>query len=281
MSDAGTAAAADQGTTTAGAGTLAADPAFAKFDAETQGFFKNKGWDSKPTMEVAQALATSYREAEKFLGAPKDELLRMPKATDAEAVKAFRLKIGAGEKPEDYDFSAIKYADGTELADDFIATMRNTFAANGTPKSDADAIVKAVVKFIDDGEASAATINQGKVAAEADALRKSWGNSLEANTFIANQAAEKLGLGKDILDSLVSASNRVAVCNALLKIGQMMGEDRFVASPAHTKGVMGPDQASAKLDALLSDQAWGAKLAAGDTAALAEFDALTRMKAAS
>lgn len=283
MTDTETAAAAATGTTTAAntaaAGTLAADPAFSKFDAETQGFFKNKGWDAKPHGEVLGALANSYREAEKFLGAPKDELVRLPKATDAEAVKAFRLKIGAGEKPEDYDFKDVKYADGTELNEDFVTMMRNTFVAKGVAKDDALEIVKSVVKFIDDSDASEATVRLGKIAAANDELRKSWGNNMEANTFIAKQAAAKLGLDKEVLEAMEQVSP-VKFAQALLKIGQMMGEDNFVKSPAHGKGVMTTDQAAARLSQLTADTAWAAKLAAGDTAALAEFDALTRMQIA-
>src|ERR1700687_1920968 len=72
------------GTTTPGVGSLAADPAYAQFDAETQGMFKNKGWDAKTPAEAAHEAAKSYREAERYLGVPQDQIVLLPKdAADA------------------------------------------------------------------------------------------------------------------------------------------------------------------------------------------------------
>jgi hypothetical protein len=263
------------------AGTLAADPAFATFDAETQGAFKNHGWDAKSPAEAAREALKSFREAEKFVGIPKDQLVRLPKdATDAEGVKAFRTRIGVPEDAKGYDFSGVKFSDGTALDEDFVSSIGSAFHSEGVPKDAAPNIARAIVKFIDDADKNSATVSQAKAAEDADTLRKSWGHHMEANTFIANQAAEKLGLDKDILQTLVGAEGRTKVANALLKIGQMMGEDKFV-SPQNREvpGVMNREQAEARFQELKADTGWVSKVNAGDTKAVAELDALNRIRA--
>jgi len=101
---------------------------------------------------------------------------------------------------------------------------------------------------------------------------------MKPNTFIANQAAEKLGLGKDVLDALAKVAGRPAVANALLKIGQLMGEDKFVANPAPGgTGAMTKDQAQSRINELMLDSDFAKRLDAGDTRATQEWNGLHRL----
>ena len=260
-------------------GTLSADPAWANFDADTRGFFTNKGLEAKTPVEAAAALAKSYREAEKFLHAPPEQIARIPKdANDDAGWRALYTRLGAPAEAKDYEFKDIKFADGTELDEEFTSAMRNAFHTKGVSKDAAADIVRAFVKFNDAFEERINLGEQAKAKQEYDDLMKSWGSNKEAFQFIANQAAEKLGLGKDVLDALSKVSGRVAATQALVKLGQMMGEDKFVNSPGGQKGnLMTREQAQAKLNSLKSDDAWARKIDSGDTAANAELHALTRI----
>jgi len=265
------------------AGSLAADPAFAKFDAETQGAFKNHGWDAKTPAEAAYEALKSYREAEKFVGIPKDQIVRLPKdATDAEGWKAFNKRIGVPEEPKGYDFSGVKFADGTALDDGFVDTMRNAFHGSGIPADKAPAIAQTFVKFLEGAEADDTAAATAKLAVERDALAKNWGANAETNKFIVKQAVAKLGLNEEIVNTIESAAGYKATMEAFLKIGQMMGEDKFVQSPTPGRpGIMSADQAAARLAELKADSFWVAKLNKGDVKANEEFDNLTRLIATS
>jgi len=168
--------------------------------------------------------------------------------------------------------------DGTELDDAFKDTMSKAFLDNGVPKDAAPGIVKQVVKFMEDQDKAEAVTAQAKIAEEADALAKSWGTNLKSNTFIANQAAEKLGFGKDLLDKMVNVVGRTEMAQALLKMGQMMGEDRFIKVPdGQPQGIMTREGAQARVSELMSDKQFAQRLFSGDTRARAELDGLTRM----
>jgi len=248
-------------------------------DAETIGRIQNRGWDKMAANEAAMAAVKAHHEAEKHLGVPANQLLRLPKdASDEAGRKAMLERLGVPADVKGYDFKDIKFTDGTELDDAFKDTMSKAFLDNGVPKDAAPGIVKQVVKFMEDQDKAEATANAAKMAEEADALAKSWGTNLKSNTFIANQAAEKLGFGKDLLDKMVGVVGRTEMAQALLKMGQMMGEDRFIKVPdGQPQGVMTREGALARMAELMNDKQFGQRLFNGDSRAKQEFDALNRM----
>lgn len=272
-----------EGTTTPAPGTLAADPAFAQFPAEIQGAFKNKGWDSKPVTEAALEVMRSYQEAERFLGAPKDKLVRLPKdAADEAGIKEFRTRIGVPDDVKGYDFNAVKFADGTALDPSAIGALAPALHAAGVPKDRAPEIMAAFVKFMDGAEAEETASATAKLVVERDALKANWGANFEANKFIASQAVQKLGWDAETVSGLEKVVGYNKIMDALLKVGQMMGEDKFVADPqgGANKGVMTVDQAKARLAELKADRTWVTKVNAGDAAANREHNDLVRLIAA-
>ncbi len=259
--------------------TFGADPYFATLTPELQGSFKNKGWDQKTSAEAAVEAMKSYHEAEKHIGIPKDQIVRLPKdAADAEGWKAFNAKIGVPDKAEGYDFSKIKFADGSDLDDSFIDTMRKAAFERGLPASKASEFVADVVKWMDGVEQSETVSKQAAIAQGRDELAKSWGVNAETNKFIAQQAAVKLGLDEDFINAMEAQAGYAKTMQTMLKLGQMMGEDKFVSNQeGPAKGVLTREQATARLDELKRDSTWVAKVNAGDTRVNDEFNALTRI----
>ena len=250
-------------------------------DADTIGYLQNRGLDKKTPGEAAFAAIKAHRAAEAHMGIPADLIARLPKdASDEAGRKAFYAKIGVPNDAKEYDFSGIKFADGTDLDVGFTDALRAAFQENGVPKANAPTIAKSFVKYLDDQKTGQATIDAGKMAAEAAELERSWGANLKPNTFIANQAAEKLGLGKDVLDTLAKTLGRVPVAQALLKMGQMMGEDKYVNGGGQQGGAMTREQPAPRMNELMADTAWAERLSNGDTRAKAEFDGLTRLMTA-
>lgn len=264
---------------TAGALTLAADPAFAQWAPELQGAFKNKGWDQKTPAEAAAEAMKSYNEAERHIGIPKDQILRMPKGPDdAEGWKALRTRLGAPEAADKYDFSEIKFADGTELDEGFTSAMRNALFARGTPTEDAKGIVKDVVSFLEGAETASSAEQTAALTADKQKLVTSWGPNKEANEFIVRQAVMKLGLDEGVVNALEKASGYEPTMQALLKIGQMMGEDKFVTNrESPTKGVLTREQAMARKQQLRADSDFVSRFNADNYQAIEEMNALDRI----
>lgn len=259
--------------------TFGADPYFATLPPEIQGHFKNKGWDAKTANEVAFEATKAHFHAEKQLGIPSDQLVRLPKdSNDKDTLAAFRTRIGVPAKAEEYDFSAVKFADGSELDDSFVSTMRTSLHENGVPKEAAAEIVKGVVKFMDGADADDIAKRNAAVIAGREELDRSWGANKDANKFIATQAVAKLGLPQDFVQKMENEVGYAQTMQTLLKLGQMMGEDKFVNNNnKDAPGVFTREQAEARLAELKRDTSWVAKVNSGDDKANQEFVSLTRI----
>ncbi len=259
--------------------TFGADPFFATLSPELQGSFKNKGWDAKTPAEAAAEAMKSYHEVEKHLGIPREQLVRLPKdANDKEGWAAFNTRIGVPAKAEEYDFSAVKFADGSDLDDEFVNTMRATLHENGVPKTAAPEVVKGIVKWMEGVEQSETAAKQAAVAAGRDELARSWGGNAEANKFIAQQAVAKLGLTPDFVQKIENEAGYAATMQTFLKLGQMMGEDKFVTNQnSNAPGVLTREQAEGRLAELKRDAGWVKKINDVDHKANDEINALTRI----
>ena len=78
---------------------------------ETLGFWQNKGYDVTNPKALAEKLTEQYRAAEKFIGVPPDQVVRMPKAdAKPEDLRAFYERLGAPKEAKDYDLTAVKDA---------------------------------------------------------------------------------------------------------------------------------------------------------------------------
>lgn len=264
------------------AGTLAADPAWAQFDTETQGAFKNKGWDTKSPAEAAREALKSYREVESHIGVPKDQILRMPKdAADEAGWKALFGRLGVPADAKGYDFKEVKFADGKDMDATFVDAIAPALLAAGVSKDRAPEVLKAVVKFMDGAEQNSTAEKTAKLATERDKIASSWGPNQEANKFIVKQAVQKLGLTEEIVGALENTAGYANTMQALLKIGQMMGEDKFIQTPpGGPPGVMSREQAEARMKELKGDAQWVNKVNNGDANANREFENLVRLMAA-
>ena len=73
------------------------------------GHWQTRGWHDLPPDQLAINVTKAYREAEKFIGAPADELIRVPKdANDAAGWGKVWQRLGAPKDKDGYDFSTAK-----------------------------------------------------------------------------------------------------------------------------------------------------------------------------
>lgn len=246
-------------------------------DAEILGHWQNKGLALDDPAKIAIEMTKQHRAAEKHFGVPVDRLLKLP-AADAkpEEHAAFWQRLGAPKEAKEYDFAAIKWADGTELEPGFQDAMRGALAAANVPKDRAGDIVKAVVKYLGDADAAEATIATGKLAEEKAALAKDWGPKFDFNHLQAMEGAKRAGVTPEAVKALEGQVGYAAVMNLFRRIGASSAESVFHEGSGDST-VNTRTGAVARLAELENDKAWGKKLSAGDAATVAEWRSLTAL----
>ncbi len=253
-------------------------PWHAGIEADTLGFWQNKGYKVDDPKALATDLTKQYRELERHMGAPPDQLLRLPKAdAKPEDIKAFWNRLGAPADAKDYDFNGIKFA-GEDLDPGFADAMRAGLAAAFVPKDKATSIVQSVVKYLEEAETREATVTNGKLAEEKAALAKDWGQNFDYNHLKAMEGARRLGITPEAVKAMEGQIGYKAVMEAMRKIGAGTSEDTFVERG--TTGQGNPTTAAgaqARLNDLMADQAWAKRLTTGDTAARQEWFTLLQM----
>lgn len=251
-----------------------------KADADTIGYWQNRGLKLDDPGTLALEMTKAAREAQRFVGAPPERLIRLPEKADDEAGwKSVYQRLGAPADAKDYDFSAVKHADGTVPAQALIDTIRATAANLNVAKDKAPDLAAAVVKHLDGVKAETTAANAAKLATEKAALAQSWGPNAEMNRLQAMQGAKRLGVDPETVARLEQEVGYAKVMEMFRKIGAGTSEDTFVDGGGNNTAVT-RESAQARLNELTADNAWGKRLLAGDAAAKREFDSLTQLIAA-
>ena len=248
-------------------------------DPEVLGHWQNRGWDKLSAAEIAINATKAHREAEKFIGAPANELARLPKAdSDPATVQAFWNRLGAPDSKDGYDLTSVKFADGTPLDDAFVAAFRETAANLHLPKDAATQVAQSFVKFMEQAEASEGAEKAAALATERANLEKNWGANKDANMLVARNAARALGIDPETVQALEAQVGYAKVMEMFRTIGSKIGEDKFVTgdNPAGP-GVMTRDQAVAQKGDLMKDGEWVKRYMAGGVAELRQMTALNTL----
>lgn len=276
MADNATAEIASPPTVPAAAPAAAAPWYQGKAEAEIVGHWQNRGIDLADPVNVAIEMTKAHREAERHIGVPADQLLRMPKATAQPAeIKAFWERLGVPKEAKDYDLSAIRF-DGNELEQGFADTMRQTLLANFVPKERAAPIVDAVVKWLEGQQTADTAAADAKRAEQMAALDRNWGPNKAANMLAADQGASRLGVTADEVKAIGEVIGLDRAAELFRKIGAGTSEDSFHEAGRSGAAPATAEAASARLAELQRDAAWTKRLLAGDVQARIEFDNLTR-----
>ncbi len=276
-----TAVAATGGTGTTG-GTAPwygtnADPALV-------GHLQNRGWDKLEPTSAALAAAKAHSEAEKLIGGRAEDRVVWPKdAADAEGWNRVNGRLGVPSDLKEYDFSSVKFSDGSAVDDEFANTLRAELKKAHVSKADAPAFTKALVSLVEKQEGASQAEYQAKLETEKEALRISWGANTQNFLTVARNTAATLGVTPEEVDGLEKLVGYNRTMQMFLKIGQLTGEDTFVNSNGGNGGQPRPmtyEQAEFELNALMTDAGFYGKLQSGDTAAKKQFDNLTRLVSA-
>lgn len=284
MSDTGTTAATtDTGTTatTTATATTTTPNWYDGLPTEDLGYLQNRGLDKGDVKSALLATMKAHREAERLIGAPSDKVVRLPKdSNDVEAIANLYTKLGVPADEKGYDFSGVKFADGTGLDEGFTTDLGKALRAAGVAKDQAAGIAKVLVALGDREEASSVAEKTAALNAEREALKINWGSNVEANTIVARNAAAAFGPKiQAAVDALEGQAGYAAVLEMFREIGSRIAEPAFMASGigGGRPGVVSASQAQATLDSNLADATWRNKLDSGDRTTIQEFDNLTRV----
>lgn len=254
----------------------------AGIEADTIGFWQNKGLTLDDPKAVFTGVSKMYRELEKFTGAPPDQLIKLPKAdAKPEEWKAVFQRLGVPAEAKDYDLAGIKYG-GEDLEPAFVDRMRTALHSSLVPKDKAAGIVKEVVGYLEDADKAEAAVTTAKIGEEKAALAKDWGKNFDFNHLKAMEGARRLGITPEAVKALEGQIGYRSVMEAMRRIGAGTSEDTFVEGSRKIGG--GPDgvpatreAAQARLNERMADPAWGKQLTSGHAETVNEWRALTTM----
>lgn len=265
----------DTGVTDTGVTDTGQKPWHDGADAETLGHIQNRGWDKKTAAEAAMEAIKAHREAERFVGIPANQILRLPDPKDEAAVNAFWGRLGYPGDAAKYDFAAIKKPDGSDLDPAVVENLRAIANDLKLPADTAARLAASLVKADADRGAETLAVSTAKLDGEKAELRKNWGVNYDANMLVARNTAQKLGVTPEGVSALEGQIGYAAVMSMFQNIGSKIGEDHFIsnANPA-IPGVMTRDQAVARKSELMNDQAWAKRYLDGGAAEGREMRAL-------
>lgn len=247
------------------------------YDDETKGYVQNKGLSTKPVNEAFLQASKFHREAEKLIGAPANEIVRLPKDPASPDWTAVWKRLGAAAAAEDYKFEGVKREGDKALDPSLVDTLRKaSFEAHLSPDN-ANAFAKQVVTHLDKIESGRIAEQQATLETEQKALKDNWGAKFVANSVIAASAATALGVSKDELEALGNTRGYAKVMEMFRNIGTKIGEDRFVLSQSGSGNVMTKEQANAEKSALKADTAWVKRFLQGGVEEKRKMEALDKI----
>lgn len=252
-----------------------AKPWYDGADAETVGYLQNRGLDKKTAAEAAIAAVAAHREAEKFVGAPTSQLLRIADPKDEAATAAMWGRLGYPGAADKYDFSGIKNPDGSDLDPAFVERSRARADSLRLPQDVAQRLVAAEVKDAFDGRSADVATRTAALDGQKAELKKDWGVNHDAMMLVAKNTAMKLGATPEAVAALETQVGYAAVMKMFANIGSKIGEDSFITNlnPA-VPGVMTREQAVARKGELMRDDAWAKRYMAGGAQEIREMTGL-------
>lgn len=257
----------------AAAAAAAAKPWHDGVPDEIKGFWQNKGLPLDSPKEFSTKLTDLYRSAEKFIGVPPDQVVKIPKADAApEDIRAYYERLGAPKEAKDYDVSAVK--------DPTIAeALRATMHERGVPKEAAAAIAASVAKSLESKATSDSTVNAQKLSDQKAALRANWGDKFEFNHLQAMEGARRLGISPEAVQAMEGQIGYDKVMESMRKIGANTREDTFVerGGGGPTGDVTTREGAVSRKAELMADRAWSDRYLKGGAAEAREMTRLNTL----
>lgn len=226
---------------------------------------------SKKQFQNAGMALDSYESLEKLMGAPRENLLKLPTEETAPEWQQVYERLG---KPKTADEYALKPVDTNPAPPEFIKWAKDTFHSANLTNKQAEAVFNGWNKFqADSGVKSLEAAKAAGKIAEAD-LQTKWGSAFETNKNIAKSALTQFGIDDATFTKMDQSMGTVKTLEFLHAIGSKIGEASFTRGESNP-GTPNPEAAKLEIQSLKADKAWGAKYAKGDSEAVAKMKRLS------
>jgi hypothetical protein len=241
------------------------------FDPDTKAWVSGKGWDKLAPEAVLPELVKGYRGAEKTIGVPADQIVRLPgKDAKPEEWRQVWNRLGAPDKPEGYE---IKAPDGD--SGEFLKTASGWFHELGIPKPMAQGLATKWNEYVSAQQVAEEGKWNDRFEKEMGELKTEWGADHDANRDLARRVEKATGLKIEQLQGVERALGPKAYQQFLARFGKTIGEHRFVGGENQTGGfAMSPEAAKQRIADLQKDQTWRSAFLAGDADKKAEWTRL-------
>lgn len=256
--------------------SVSSTPWHANLDKDTQGWVQNKKFDALSVEQVIPELIKGWSGAEKFLGVPPDQIVRLPKDGDDKALDAVYSRLGRPADANGYD---IKFPEGFNEAS--TGPLKSMFHKHGLNTKQAAGLVADLVAIETAEVQKANDTTANKRSGEESTLKSEWGAAYEKNSKVVEGVAQQFGMTKEQLSALSNTMGPAAAAKMLHKIGEALGEDKFVGGGGSSSfgGVKSPAAAAVEIQTLMNDQDFVTKLKAGNAEANARWTLLHKQKA--
>ena len=281
MADAAAGGTTTTGSTQAAAGTEASAAAGAT-QTTTQGSAQastdwtsglsddQKGYVQTKGFKDPSAVLESFRGLEKTIGAKAEHVIKLPENMDSPEGRAIWEKLGAPKDAKEYKIEIPK-----EFGDEALATgLRDVAHKSGMTHKQVENLVTWFNGHNEGLNKVALEEHQAKATQENDSLKKDWGQAYEQNKEIANRAALKLGVDKDLLMGLAEVLGPAKAFKGLYELGVKTGEAAFVGGKSAGGDVMSPAHAQQRIKELKADPTFGKRFASGDADAVRQWHKL-------
>jgi hypothetical protein len=217
-------------------------------------------------------LVKSYRNLESLRGVPADRLLTLPADDKPESWAPIYDRLGRPKTADEYQLPLPEGDNG-----EFAKIAAGWFHEQGIPKKAAQAITAKWNDFAKQSVEKQTAERVAKVEASQAALKAEWKTDYDKNMAVAQQAAQKLGFTKEIVDSLEDKLGYDGVMKFVHSLGAKLGEHGF-HSAGGASGATGlgtsVEAAKAEIQTLRSDGDFQRRFAEGEAAAVAKWRAL-------
>lgn len=207
-----------------------------------------------PAMLAVQA-AKSHMEAERLIGVPASQIVRLPTdPSDAAAWRVVHERLGAPKDAKEYAFSG---PDGKPLDGPMAEALRIASFENGLSKDAAGRMGSTISKLYNDAKVAAETEHAANLDRAKALLKQQWGNDHDVNMQIAGNTARRMGIDQAAVDALERVQGYDKVMEMFRSIGVKIGEAKFLENTDPlTPGKMTREMAIARKADLMQDTAW-------------------------
>lgn len=235
-----------------------------------------KSWVDGKAYKDPQAALSAHMSLEKVMGAPADQILRLPKPEDAAGWDVVWSRLGRPEAADKYELPVPEGDDGS-----FAKQVAPLLFANGVPKAMAQKLAAGM------NDLSASMIKtqheqaQAKAAADLAALKNEWGQDFDKRAEFGRRALREIGTPAGLNDADLGTLEAALGTSKMLKLFAGLGEAsataKFSGSQDGGGFQMTKSQAAAKITQLRQDPDWVKAYAGGDRNKISEFTRLNEI----